>query len=29
MEAGLTRSAERMSIDAGVVWRIGRLWGKD
>ena len=29
LEAGLTRSAERMAIDAGLVWRMGRLWGKD
>lgn len=29
LEAGLTRSAERMAIDAGVIWRMGRLWGKD
>jgi hypothetical protein len=27
-EAGLTRSAERLALDAGVVWRVGRLWGK-
>jgi len=29
LEAGLTRSAERMAIDTGLVWRMGRLWGKD
>jgi hypothetical protein len=29
VEAGLTRSAERLAIDAGLVWRMGRLWGKD
>jgi len=29
LEAGLTRSAERMAIDAGLVWRMGRFWGKD
>ena len=29
VEAGLARSAERLVIDAGVVWRMGRLWGKD
>ena len=28
VESGLTRSAERFAIDAGVVWRVGRLWGK-
>ena len=28
-EAGLTRSAERMAIDAGLVWRVCRFWGQD
>jgi len=28
-EAGLTRGAERMAIDAGLVWRVGRFWGPD
>jgi len=28
VESGLTRSAERFAVDAGVVWRVGRLWGK-
>ena len=28
VEAGLTRSAQRLAIHAGVVWRLGRLWGK-
>jgi len=28
-EAGLTRGAERLALDAGLVWRIGHLWGKD
>lgn len=27
VEAGLTRSAERLALDAGLVWRVGRLWG--
>jgi hypothetical protein len=29
VEAGLTRSAQRFAIDAGLVWRVGRLWGQD
>jgi len=28
VEAGLTRSAQRFSLDAGLVWRVGRLWGQ-
>jgi hypothetical protein len=27
VEAGLTRSAERFALDAGLVWRVGQLWG--
>lgn len=29
VEAGLTRSAERMAVDAGLVWHLPRLWGKN
>lgn len=29
VEAGLTRSAERLALDAGLVWRVGRLWGQN
>jgi hypothetical protein len=29
VEAGLTRSAERLVLDAGLVWRVGRLWGQN
>jgi len=29
VEAGLTRSAERLALDAGVTWRLGRLWGRE
>jgi hypothetical protein len=28
VEAGLTRSAQRLAVHAGVVWRLGRLWGR-
>jgi hypothetical protein len=28
VEAGLTRSAERLAVDAGLVWRMGQFWGK-
>ena len=28
VEAGLTRSAQRLAVHAGVAWRLGRLWGK-
>jgi hypothetical protein len=27
-EAGLTRSAERLALDAGLVLRVGHLWGQ-
>ncbi|MGA2080621.1 MAG: transporter [Holophaga sp.] len=27
VEAGLTAQAERLGLDAGLVWRIGRFWG--
>jgi hypothetical protein len=29
VEAGLSRSADRLAIDAGLVWRLGQFWGKD
>jgi len=29
VEGGLTRAAQRMALDAGLVWRIGPLWGGD
>jgi hypothetical protein len=29
VEAGLTQSAQRFALDAGLVWRVGRLWGQD
>jgi hypothetical protein len=28
VEAGLTHSAERLALDAGLVWRVGHLWGQ-
>jgi hypothetical protein len=27
VEAGLSRDAERFAVDAGLVWRMGQLWG--
>ena len=29
LEAGLTHSGERLAIDAGLAWRMGRLWGQN
>lgn len=29
VEAGLTREAQRLTLDAGLVWRVGRLWGQN